>query len=325
MLYRKIPHTDLTVSQIVLGTADYGAGLTEEGALSQLDRFTALGGTFIDTAHCYCDWIPGERSRSEKIIGKWMHSRGERDRVVIATKGGITIQETGEIDIDLSEKALNREIDDSLRNLCTDHIDIYWLHRDIRKIPVTELLSILDRRVRSGDIRYIGCSNWKTDRIAEANKAAVENGLSPFIASQMEWSLARMYAQNKPFDPLLICMDDAMMAFHRETGFPAVAYTSQARGFFAKLASKGESGLSEQLKSNLLNDASRQCLRRIQKLSRVTGLNTTEITVAYITSQVDFPGFPIVASSKPEQFEVTMGARDCRLTRDQLNYLTADL
>lgn len=194
-----LPGTDLRVSQICLGSAEFGLKLDRDGAFSLMDTLVSRGGNFIDTAHCYSDWVPGEVGRSEKIIGDWIKKRKNRSSVVLATKGGIDFTLPG-TPISLSEAELDKDIEESLANLQTDYIDLYWLHRDERGRPVDEIINTLNKHVWSGRIRYIGCSNWNTDRIHDANAYAFANGLQPFIASQIEWSLARMFLPERPID-----------------------------------------------------------------------------------------------------------------------------
>ena len=107
-----LPQTDLTVSQICLGTAEFGVKTDEAGAFGLMDAFSASGGNFVDTAHCYADWVPGELSRSEKLIGRWLAKRGNRDSVVLATKGGVNFPSRGQ-GTDLSEQALDKDLDET--------------------------------------------------------------------------------------------------------------------------------------------------------------------------------------------------------------------
>lgn len=336
MRYLTLPETDMKIAQIVLGSAEFGlegqpAGVKAvptQDAFRQMDEYTDMGGNFIDTAHVYSDWIlneNGEReySRSEKCIGKWLHSRKSRDKVFLATKGGIDFtNHTGLFGppIDLSNRELTQDIEESLQNLQTDHIDLYWLHRDEPDRPAGEIIESLNENIKKGNIRYIGCSNWLPDRIREANLYAKEHGLAPFIGNQFEWSLGRMFCPEAPLDNLPY-MDEEMYAFHKETGMTAFAYSSQGNGFYTKLDQLGEAGLSDRLKTHYLNDRNRAAFARIKKLSAETGMTVTQIALAFINSQYQFVGVPIIFTRTYEQFRDSLSAADCHLTPDMVDYL----
>lgn len=331
MKYLKLPETDLNISQIALGSAEFGVDAQYPGmkavptkdAFRQMDEFLDMGGNFIDTAHVYSDWIPGEFGRSEKCIGKWLTERKSRDKVYIATKGGIDFTNHEGLygpPIDLSKKEIDNDIEESLANLKTDYIDFYWLHRDEPQRSVEEIILTLNDNVKAGKIRYFGCSNWKPARIAEANELARKNGLMPFLGNQFEWSLARMFCPEAPLDDLPY-MDEETYAFHKKTGMTAFAYSSQANGFYTKLAKDGEEALSDRLKKHYLNDRNRAAFLRIKKLSEETGMTATQIALAFINSQYDFTGVPIIFSRTHEQFLDSMSAADCRLTPDMVDFL----
>ena len=109
MHYRNIPGTDLNVSSICLGTASIGSTIDREKSFTLLDKFFEMGGNFLDTAHVYADWIPGEKSSSEKTIGKWMRERGIRDKIIIGTKGGHPLL-SGEMIMRLSREELTSDL-----------------------------------------------------------------------------------------------------------------------------------------------------------------------------------------------------------------------
>ena len=171
-----IPNTSLAVFPICLGAASLGTESNRSDAFALLDAYTAAGGNFIDTARVYSDWIPGERQRSEKIIGEWISTRNNRTHIVLATKGAhpdlthpIPRVTPADIDADLTE---------SLRHLRTEYIDLYWLHRDDPIQPVGPILDTLERHRRAGRIRAYGCSNWSAARITAAAQYATAAGIA---------------------------------------------------------------------------------------------------------------------------------------------------
>jgi len=336
MRYLDLPLTDLKISQIVLGSAEYGLenqapgvkAVSTADAFRQMDEFTDMGGNIIDTAHVYSDWVlneKGEREygRSEKCIGKWLSARKNRDKVYIATKGGIDFTNHQGLfgpPIDLSKAAIDQDIDESLQNLQTDYIDLYWLHRDEPTRPVGEIIEHLNESVKSGKIRYIGCSNWLPDRIKEANDYAAAHGLMPFVASQFEWSLGRMFCPEHPADDLPF-MSEEMYDFHKTSGMTAFAYGSQGNGFFTKLDQLGEENLPEYHKFHYLNNRNRATYQRIKKLSAETGMTVTQIALCFINSQYKFVGAPIIFTRTYEQFRDSLSAANCHLTPEMVDFL----
>lgn len=318
-----LPGTDLRVSQICLGSAEFGLKLDRDGAFSLMDTLVSRGGNFIDTAHCYSDWVPGEVGRSEKIIGDWIKKRKNRSSVVLATKGGIDFTLPG-TPISLSEAELDKDIEESLANLQTDYIDLYWLHRDERGRPVDEIINTLNKHVWSGRIRYIGCSNWNTDRIHDANAYAFANGLQPFIASQIEWSLARMFLPERPIDTSMPFMDPQTYEFHKDTHFPALAFTAQARGFFSILDKFGEEALSEFLRFHYLNDRNRKTYQRLKELASKTGDSVTSLCLSFISSQPEFTGVPIIYAGKMVHLLDSLAGANTVLTPEQITYLLTE-
>ena len=155
------------VSVISLGTGGAGANYDRATAFAMLDAFFEEGGNFVDTAHVYNDWIPGERSRSEKLLGAWMKERRNRSGVLLATKGAhpdLAQMQVGR----LSPAEIQADLEESLRFLQVETIDLYWLHRDDPTRPVEEIIDTLEAQVQAGKIRYFGCSNWRLERIQAA-------------------------------------------------------------------------------------------------------------------------------------------------------------
>jgi aryl-alcohol dehydrogenase-like predicted oxidoreductase len=228
-----LPHTELRVSEVCLGGGDMGGQLDKTSSFALLDRYLELGGNFIDTAHVYNNWIPGERSRSEKMIGSWMRSKRNRDRLVIATKGGHPdLRHMGVPR--LSDQEILEDLEESLIYMQVDHIDLYWLHRDDPSRPVEELVDLLAEQVKAGRIRYAGVSNWRLERLQAAQEYAARAGLPAFAADQVLWNAAVIDRAAIP-DPTIHVMDKPLWDYHKATGLAAIPFTSQANGLFDKL------------------------------------------------------------------------------------------
>jgi aryl-alcohol dehydrogenase-like predicted oxidoreductase len=310
-----IPNTSLAPSVLCLGTADFGAKIPRDPAFALLDAFVAAGGTFIDTAEIYNDWVAGEKSRSEKIIGEWLAQRGNRDRLVIATKGAHP--RLGSMNVPRMSRAdIEHDLHASLKNLRTDAIDLYWLHRDDVSTPVETIIDTLNEQVRAGKIKHFGCSNWRADRIRAANAVAAGQGVQGFVANQPMWSLARV-PQAALADQTCVVMDDTMRALHEETQLACVPYSSQAGGFFQKVA-RGAMRSSQGMYAGAEN---RQRAQRVQQVAKDAGLTLSEGVLAWLLSQ-PFAVFPIIGCRTLDQLRDTLTAHDKRLTPAQVAYLS---
>ncbi|WP_274651072.1 aldo/keto reductase [Paenibacillus humicola] len=308
MKTKPIPGTELVPSVICLGTSKYGDTIDKRTAYEIMDRFSAAGGTFLDTAKVYGEWVPGKRSLSEEIIGDWLADRKNRHDIVLATKGGHPDLDTMDVS-KLSREDIAYDVEASLRHLKTDYIDLYWLHRDDPARPVEELVDTLNELVRQGKIRYFGCSNWRSDRIDAAQEYAAKHGLQAFAANQNKWSLA-VYPQ--PKDPSMVAMDRDEYAYHHRTGLTAVPYNAQAGGFFSgKYTADMLRASAEQTnKAGELRTA--QNIARLEKaagLGRRLGLSLTQVSLGYLLSR-PFPVFPICGCSNPAQAADSCSAGD---------------
>lgn len=312
----RLPGTELAISGISLGCSSFGSEVEEGDAFRQLDVYKGQGGNFLDTARTY-----GHSQASERLLGKWMAERGNRSQIVLATKGG---QELGPpYERTLRYEQLARHIDKSLANLRTDYIDLYYLHVDDRSVPVEEIIDLLDDKAKEGKIRYAGCSNWGSDRIAAAQSYAARTGKAGFAASEIEWSLAVVNHPNVPGSNN-IWMDAALYEFHRESDLAVCAYSPQARGFFAKLDRCGEAGISGSLRKQYYSSRNLEMLGRLQKLASETGYPVTVLATAYICQQKrDFFAVPIVSCGSEDQLEECLAADSCQLDAAMIAFLEA--
>ncbi|MCM3628478.1 aldo/keto reductase [Paenibacillus glycanilyticus] len=178
-----------------------------------MDAYVASGGNMIDTAEVYANWLPGTQSISECTIGNWMKSRGNRNNLIVTTKGAHPRLPTMEISR-MSREEITEDVDGSLRRLQVDTIDLYWLHRDDRNRHAGEILDTLNNLVKEGKIRYFGCSNWTANRIQEAQLYAESHGLQSFSANQPMWSLASVDPSAME-DRTLVVMDEELLHLHR--------------------------------------------------------------------------------------------------------------
>ena len=317
MKYAVLPMAKARVSSVALGTAAFGSVLAKELSFRLLDSYVAAGGTFIDTAHVYADWLGGERSLSEKTIGAWLRERGESKRILVATKGGHPDMATA-LKPRLAHEEIIQDLDGSLKFLGLERIDLYYLHRDDPSRPVGEIMETLNSQIKLGKIGAIGCSNWQISRIAEAQDYAKTNGIAPFAVSQIFWSLAK--ANPGVFDSDHALMDDQAMKFYGERNLPVVAFTSQARGFFSKASDAGVSALKPELRTAFENPENLTRLERAQKLATHLGVSVSAIVLAYVTSQA-VPGIAIIGPHSEAQLKSSLDGCDLTLSPSQMQFL----
>ena len=232
MKYRSIAGQSVAV--IALGSTEFG-GKTPAGIATEiLDAYSALGGNFIDTARVYGDFVTPRNGACEEIIGRWMEERNLRDTIFLSTKGGHP--PLGHMDVGrLSREEIIADMKASLDALRTDHVDIYWLHRDDPTRDVGSIMETLAEIKEKGYTRLIGVSNWRPCRIREANAYARRHGLPTLDGNQLQFSLAQQMTTE---DPTLVAMDDDAYRLHKEENLLCCCFASLAKGFFSKLFGK---------------------------------------------------------------------------------------
>ncbi len=315
-----LPNTDLTVSSLCLGTGEFGSSLDQAASWRLLDEFMAAGGNFIDTANIYGDWVPGRKSSSEKMIGAWFAARRNRDQVILATKGGHPRLESMHVSR-LAPADIRFDVDQSLGHLQTDVIDLYWLHRDDPARPVGEMLETLAELTRAGKLRAYGCSNWRVERLAEANDYAAAQGIPGFVADQMLWNAA-VLAPGAPSDPTLVAMNPALFDYHQQTGLAAIPYSSQANGILQKLVEGRAQDIRPGQRANYPLEANRLRAAAAQALAQELGTTLTGVVLGYLQS-MPFVTVPIIGPRSSTQLHDSLAGADVRLTPLQLAALDA--
>ncbi|MFM8841434.1 MAG: aldo/keto reductase [Actinomycetota bacterium] len=219
-----IPRTELSIYPLSLGGNVFGWTATKEESFKVLDRFVDLGGNFIDTADVYSAWKEGNSGgESESIIGEWMESRGNRSKMVIATKVAKLPTKPG-----LSPANIASAVEDSLRRLRTEYIDLYYAHEDDEKVSQEDYLTAFDRLVRDGKVRYLGASNFSAERLRSAAKISAEGNLTSFVALQNHYNILERDEYEKSIVPAL-----------QDLGISSIPYFGLARGFLTGKYRKG--------------------------------------------------------------------------------------
>ena len=294
----------LALSPIVMGSTYFGTTLPQETVFPMLDRYFQLGGNCVDTARVYGQKQVYGPSPSEELIGAYLRRNpGLRSHITLSTKGGHPPVDHMSASR-LSQGELTRDLEDSLKNLGTDYVDIYFLHRDDPRISVSEIMPILHRFATQGKVRVLGASNWSCARIEQANQFAVENGLTPFSVSQIQWSLARTTPLGLG-DQTLVCMTREEYQWYKENQFPVFCYSSQSKGFFSKVIAQGVEGLGEKVRSRFLTQENLEKLQLVREASQKLGITPAAAVLLYLTHN-QVPAAAIIGCSSLAQLEDTM-------------------
>lgn len=316
MRTQTLAQTQLDVSTLCYGTMQFGQDMGTANSDRLMDMYREAGGNFFDTAHCYCSWLPSGPGASERLLGDYVKRRGCRDKVVLATKGAHpSMPNYRTVEKYMSAGRIGADIDDSLARMQVDTIDLYWLHRDDPRVPVGEVLEILNDEVRRGRIRYFGGSNWTARRLDEANVYAREHGIMGFAASQPRWSLACQDEEpegEKRLEPgVLLALSREDFERHGASQLPVCPYGPTANGFFATDGKKPDKYHTER---------GQRRLKAVKEVADQVGATPNQVTLAWLLHQ-PFPVFPILGTGNPDHLADALGAVDVSLTDDQVQTL----
>jgi len=311
-------------SRICLGTAEFGSRIDRRASWAVMDAYAEAGGNFFDTAHIYAAWLPNGWGASERTLGEWIRENGLRDKLVLATKGGhppldkMTMGRCGPemIESDLSE---------SLDRLGVEYVDIYWLHRDDRERTVSEIVDTLSDHILQSRIKAWGVSNWTVARICAALADARKRSRVPPIASQLGYSLADRPTDEASPSPMRY-MDSETHAWHTQTRFPSVAYSSQATGYFGiancAWARKGFPGDAPAGRSYDGTENRARLLQTI-KVADERGVTANQVALACLLHQ-PFPVYPIIGTHQVRHVREAMQATMISLTAEEMHRLNAN-
>src|SRR5690606_19668609 len=304
-----IGNTDLTVAPINLGGNVFGWTLDEQESYEILDAFVEAGFNFIDTADTYPWWVNGVGGMSETIIGKWMKSRGNRNKLVIATKVG---SETKEHGYDISKKHILKSAEESLQRLQTDYIDLYYTHFDDNVTPVEETLSAHDELVKTGKVRHIAVSNLSPERLEQSFEAAEKHGLSKYVALQPHYNLLERMSYESQYLPLV-----------EKYGLAVFPYYALASGFLTgKYRSEADSSKSVRGKGaqKYMNAKGLAVLDALDKIAAKHNTKQATVALAWLLAQ-PYVGAPVVSATSKAQLDSLLAAPALNLDTEDLNFL----
>ncbi|HYT20308.1 MAG TPA: aldo/keto reductase [Candidatus Polarisedimenticolia bacterium] len=302
----KLPEIDVEISSLCLGVAEIGVRQTEIEAHRLLDSWVQRGGNGIDTARVYSDWVPGEKHRSERIVGDWLKAAGVREQIVLATKAGHPVFDNS-WRVRLSPSELREDLEGSLKTLGTDYIDLWFLHRDDESIPVEEIMDSCDTFIRDGRVKALGAANWTARRIRKANDYASRAGKSGFVATQLFWNLGSRHYRG--LEPTLRCMDDDAEQLHEAANLVAMPYSSQAGGFYSNWLDGDEVTRLKAERSGYATKPNLQIARLAGDIARRNGVPVCAVVLAFLRSH-PFKVVPIIGCGTPAHLAASIEALD---------------
>ncbi|MHC4699429.1 MAG: aldo/keto reductase, partial [Planctomycetota bacterium] len=288
----------------------------DEATFSLLDSVVAMGCYAFDTANVYGD------GASEQVIGDWMQARGNRSDVIIIDKGAHPARERDRVD----PENIKQDLQQSLRRLKTDYIDLFLLHRDDPAVPVGPIIDLLNDLKNEGRIVLFGTSNWTCRRLREAAEYAQETGLSTFSVASNQYSLAVQH--DDPYPGTLSVNsagDDSEWRWYNETQFPLLAWSSLARGFFSgKFSRDNLAAFTDPQSLISIRCYAREDnfvrLDRARQLADAKAATVSQIALAYVFQQ-PLNCFAITGSLNPAHFRESIESLEIGMTEKEAAWL----
>jgi aryl-alcohol dehydrogenase-like predicted oxidoreductase len=299
---RQLGNSALYVSPIAFGGNVFGWTVEDATGFELLDAFKATGCNLIDTADVYSRWAPGNKGgESETMIGKWLKQRGERDKVIIATKVG---SEMAPDKKGLSAKYIEQAVEDSLRRLQTDYIDLYQTHYDDLSTPVEETLETYAKLIKAGKVRAIGTSNMSPERLLQSLQASEQHGYPRYESLQPEYNLYDRQKYEHEYEPLVT-----------QYNLGVISYYSLASGFLSgKYRKKEDAELSPrgQKAIQYLDDRGKSILEALDEVAKAYDSTPSTVAIAWL---VQHPGItsPIVSATSVKQVHELVEATELML------------
>jgi aryl-alcohol dehydrogenase-like predicted oxidoreductase len=304
---RRLGRSDLMVPPLCLGGNVFGWTADEATSFEILDGLIEAGLNFVDTADVYSAWVPGHvGGESETIIGRWMKARGNRKKLVIATKvgwGG-----------DLSAAHIRSAAEQSLARLQTDYIDLYQTHKDDPASSLEETLGAYAELIKAGKVRAIGASNYGAGRLREALALSAKTGLPRYESLQPEYNLYDRAGYDTELEP--VC---------RDNGLGVICYYSLASGFLTgKYRSEADFGQSARgsRMAKYMNERGQRILAALDAVAARYSATPAQVALAWLIARPSVTA-PIASATSPAQLRELVGATRLSLDAEAIETLTA--
>jgi len=300
---RPLGNSGIDLPPLMFGGNVFGWTADKATSFALLDALLDAGFNAIDTADVYSRWAPGHSGgESETVIGEWLAARGGRERVIIATKVGMDM---GDGNVGLSRAWITRAVDDSLRRLQTDYIDLYQAHRDDENTPLEETLEAFASLIQAGKVRAIGASNYSAPRLREALDVSAKLGVPRYESLQPHYNLVERAIFEEALEPLC-----------RAEGIGVINYFALAAGFLTgKYRSEADLAKSPRGAgvAKYLDERGKRILAALDAAAAATGATPGQIAIAWLIARPSVTA-PIASATSIEQLHDLIGA--ARLTLD---------
>jgi aryl-alcohol dehydrogenase-like predicted oxidoreductase len=307
---RKLGNSGLDVSPLMLGGNVFGWTVDEPASFKILDAYVDAGLNFIDTADIYSTWVSGHTGgESETIIGNWLKASGKRSKIVLATKVGMQMP-AGK---GLKRAYIFQAVEDSLRRLQTDHIDLYQSHEDDPSTPLEETMGAFAELIKQGKVRAIGASNYTADRLAEALNVSRQHSFPAYQCLQPKYNLYERAEYEAALEPLIL-----------KEGIGVIPYYGLASGFLTgKYRSESDAHKSARgagVVKKYLNERGVRILGALDQVAKVYGSTPGKCALAWLMAR---PGVaaPIASATSVEQVHDLVEATELELDSASIRVL----
>jgi len=312
MQKRKLGNSGLQIAPLMFGGNVFGWTVDEAMSFKLLDAFVAAGFDAIDTADVYSKWVPGHKGgESEIIIGKWLKARGNRSKVIIASKVGMEMPGLGQ---GLSKAYITARVEDSLKRLQTDYIDLYQSHADDKATPMEETLGTYEQLIKQGKVRAIGASNFDAPRLAEALKTSTAKKLPRYDTLQPLYNLVERADFEKELQGLCVKENVAVVPFYAlASGFLTGKYRTKA-----DLANRTRGSRVEKY----LDGRGLRVLKALDEVSARFKAKPAQVALAWLSARPSIAA-PIASATNLEQLEDLVASARLKLDADAIKSLDA--
>lgn len=303
------------VSALCLGCLNFGTNTDKRISYQLLDQYMDAGGSFLDTSNNYAFWNgDGIGGQSESLLGEWMKERGNRNRIFLATKvganptvpnGGFSAKEG------LSKKAIHKAVDESLKRLQTDYIDLYYAHIDDWNVPLEETLGAFDELVKAGKVGAIGCSNHYTWRLEQARNISQARGFAAYQCIQQRYT----YLRPRPgadFGVQLSVSDEMLKYIETHENIALLAYSPLLNGAYSRQ--------DRTIPSQYNGPETEARIAVLQQIAEETSATCNQVVLAWMLNNSPV-AIPLIAASTPSQLQENLQALEVKLTQTQIERL----
>lgn len=308
---RELGHSGIEVPTLCLGGNVFGWTANAERSFELLDALLESGLNFVDTADSYSSWAQGNKGgESETIIGQWFAARKNRGKVILATKVGSPM---GEEKKGLSRKYIRQEVEESLKRLQTDYIDLYQSHRDDESTPQAETLGVYAELIQEGKVRAIGCSNFSPERLQSALEVSSKEKLPRYETVQPEYNLYDRAGYEQKLEGICV-----------KNGLGVIPYFSLASGFLSGKYRSAEEAASRPRAGMLkkyFNERGTRILESLDEVAREVKAKPSQVALAWLMSR---PGItaPIASATTVEQLKELVAATRLELPKGAIERLS---